>query len=496
MEYQRPDFQSLQASESAQVCVIGAGIAGLTTAYLLQKAGKSVVVVDEGQIGAGETGRTSAHISNALDDRYFELERLHGEDGAHLAAQSHTAAIARIESLVKELQIDCDFARLDGYLFAADDNSHNVLLKELAAVERAGLRGVRWVKESPVAFPSGPCLIFPDQAVFHPLKYLSGLAQAFVQSGGRIFTDTHVSSITPGDIAVIETSSGHTINAGSLVIATNVPINDRYVMHTKQAPYRSYVIGIEVPASSVAKGLYWDTGDPYHYVRVAGRDDDWDLLIVGGEDHKTGQADDGEERFARLEQWTRQRFAHAGKVHYRWSGQVMEPVDGLAFIGRNPTDSSNVYIATGDSGNGITHGTIAGMLISDLVLGHDNPWARLYAPERKSVSSLLTFASENINVAAQYADWLTPSECKSVDDIPPNQGRIMRDGTSKLAVFRDESGSLHRCNAKCPHLGCIVAWNDTEKSWDCPCHGSRFSGQGTVMAGPSKADLQKVEAAK
>jgi glycine/D-amino acid oxidase-like deaminating enzyme/nitrite reductase/ring-hydroxylating ferredoxin subunit len=494
MEFQAPEFQALATDTEADVCIVGAGIAGLTTAYLLQQCGRAVVVLDEGCIGAGESGRTTAHLSNALDDRYYELERLHGEQGARIAAQSHTAAIAMIESLVNELQIDCDFARVDGYLFAANERSDDILLKELAAAERAGLKDVRWAREMPSAFANGPGLLFPGQAVFHPLKYLAGLAQAFVQLGGRLYSNTHVSAITTGEPAQVETGSGHKVTAASLVIATNVPINDRFVMHTKQAPYRSYVIAIEVPAGSVVNALYWDTADPYHYVRVAAHDDERDLLIVGGEDHKTGQANDGAERFARLEQWTRERFAGAGNVLYRWSGQVMEPVDGVAFIGRNPRDNPNVYIATGDSGNGITHGTIAGMLIRDLVAGRDNPWAELYAPGRKSVSSLRRFAGENLNVAAQYAQWLAPAECHSIDEIPPECGRIMRERASRIAVFRDAQGNVHRSNAKCPHLGCVVVWNDTEKSWDCPCHGSRFAGDGTVIAGPSKADLERLPA--
>lgn len=228
-------------------------------------------MVDEGEIGGGETGRTSAHLSNALDDCYFELERLHGEEGAPLAAHSHTAAISKIEALVKDLDIKCDFARLDGYLFSADEKSQKVLLKELAALERAGLNNVRCIKDAPAAFPPGPYLVFPAQAVFHPLKYLSGVAQGFIQHWGKIYIGTHVSSITPGKLPAMETRAGKKITAGSLVVATNVPINNRYVMHTKQAPYRSYVIGIEVPAGSVAKGLYWDTAEPYHYVRVADR---------------------------------------------------------------------------------------------------------------------------------------------------------------------------------------------------------------------------------
>lgn len=492
-DHDLPGFTPLQTDASTDVVVIGAGIAGLTTAFLLQQAGKNVIVVDEGDIASGESARTTAHISNALDDRYYELERMHGNEGARLAAQSHSAAIDKIESLVRELQIDCDFERVSGYLFAADDDSSKVLENEQEAAEEAGLN-IEWIKHTPLPFPTGPCLHFPQQAQFHPLKYLSGLATALTKRGGKIYTQSHVESIESGKPAKATLANGVSITAGALIVATNTPINDRYVMHTKQAPYRSYVIGVTVPKGSVAKALYWDTAEPYHYVRIAPDfDAQHDLLIVGGEDHKTGQADDGVDRFSRLLEWTKQRITQADGIHCRWSGQVMEPVDGLAFIGRNPLDEDNVYIATGDSGNGITHGTIAGMLISDLVLGRANPWTELYSPRRKSLRALGKFTRENVNVAAQFTDWLTPGDIASVDEIALNSGGILRDGTSKYAVYRNAEGVLHKCNAKCPHLGCVVAWNDTEKSWDCPCHGSRFAGNGDVISGPSKAGLEKLE---
>ena len=274
-------------------------------------------------------------------------------------------------------------------------------------------------------------------------------------------------------------------------------------IHTKQAPYRTYVIGARVPRGSVPTMLLWDTPDPYHYIRLqaVGGDTDtsdagdaYDVLIVGGEDHKTGQAEDFAERFLHLEEWTRERFPMVESVEFRWSGQVMEPVDGLAFIGRNPLDSDNVYIATGDSGNGMTHGTIAGMLITDLILGRSNEWETLYQPSRISLRAGVEFAKENLNVAAQYADLLTGSDVESVGDIAPGAGAVLRRGLSKVAAYRDEQGALHECSAICPHLGCVVAWNDAEKSWDCPCHGSRFDPvDGHVINGPAISALAAVE---
>src|SRR5678816_2914933 len=479
----------LKESIRTDICIIGAGIAGLTTAYLLAKEGRSVVVLDDGVSGSGMTGRTTAHLTNAYDDRYLEIEKMHGEEGARLTAHSHTAAIEKISQIIEAEKIDCDFEWLDGFLFCAPDQSVDLLDDELAASHRAGLNGVEKVARAPVdSFDTGPALRFPQQAQFHPLKYLDGLVKAIMRDDGRVFGQTHATKIEGGPEATIETSHGPVVKSEVVVVATNTPVNDRVAIHTKQAPYVTYVIGVRVPKDSVTRALYWDTGDPYHYVRLQS-ENGYDVLIVGGEDHKTGQANDGDERFARLEAWTRERFPQMEEVKYRWSGQVMEPVDGLAFIGRNPLDDDNVYIATGDSGQGMTHGTIAGMLLSDLIQGRKDPWEDLYSPSRIRLKALPEYASENINVAGQYADYVTAGDIKSESELRPGEGAIMRDGVSKIAVHRDENGNVHKLSAVCPHLGCIVAWNSTEQTWDCPCHGSRFSASGKVYQGPANSDL-------
>jgi Rieske Fe-S protein len=248
---------------------------------------------------------------------------------------------------------------------------------------------------------------------------------------------------------------------------------------------------VSVPRGAVDDALRWDTADPYHYVRLQpGEAENW--LIVGGEDHKTGQADDMDVRFARLEAWTRERFP-PGEIRSRWSGQVMEPIDDVAFIGRNPGDADNVYIATGDSGMGITHGVIAGMVISDLILGRQNPWAALYDPARVSVKAGGEFVSENLNVAAQLADYVTGGDVTSLRALRPGDGAIIRRGLRKVAVYRDEDGTLHERSAVCPHMGCIVAWNPLERCWDCPCHGSQFAPDGTAINGPAVKPLARIE---
>jgi glycine/D-amino acid oxidase-like deaminating enzyme/nitrite reductase/ring-hydroxylating ferredoxin subunit len=487
-----PSYAPLTLDTAADVCVIGAGISGLTTAYLLTQVGKTVVVLDDGAIGSGMTSVTTAHLVNALDDRFMDLERLHGERGARLAAESHTRAIDQIETIVARERIACDFTRLDGYLIRGPEHDEDYLDLELETVHRAGLHNVAKVARAPISYDTKPCLRFPNQAQFHPLKYLAGLAQAIEKAGGRIFTGTHATKVDGGTHASVSTNSGN-VAATAIVVATNTPVNDLVVVHTKQAPYMTYVIGARVPKNSVPLMLMWDTSDPYHYLRILqGVDADHDLLIVGGEDHKTGQADDIDERHARIEQWTRQRFPSMRDVAYRWAGQVMEPVDSLAFIGHNPLDKDNVYTVTGDSGNGMTHGTIAGILITDLILGRHNPWQSLYDPGRVTLRATKEFAKEAVNMAAQYTDWVTGGDVSSPDQIEKGAGAVIRRGALKVAVYKDPTGALHERSAICPHLGCIVQWNPAEKTWDCPCHGSRFDKFGEVINGPANTGLPRV----
>jgi len=490
MDVAAPRYAPLGEDAAADVCVVGAGIAGMTTAYSLAAEGKSVVVLDDGPVGGGMTQRTTAHLSNAIDDRYLRIERLHGREGARLAAESHTAAIDRIEAIVRDERIDCDFERLDGYLVAAPGTPADFLGRELAAAQRAGLADVTASARAPSgAFEAGGCLRFPRQGQLHPGRYLAGLAYALEELGGRIFCGTHADAVEGGAAAKVTTTGGRTVSAAAVVVATNTPINDVVTIHTKQAPYSTYVVAARVPRGSVTKALYWDTADPYHYVRLHD-DGEQELLIAGGEDHKSGQAADGAERFARLEEWLRERFPTAGAVTLRWSGQVMEPVDGIAFIGRNPGGPSNVYVATGDSGMGMTHGTIAGMLLTELIVGRKAPWAQLYDPARKMLRAPIEYTKENLNVAAQYfEDYLTRGDVESADELAPGQGAVLRRGLTKIAAYRDYDGLLHEHSAACPHLGCIVQFDDVEKTWNCPCHGSRFDRYGRVIVGPANRDL-------
>ncbi|MEX2170586.1 MAG: FAD-dependent oxidoreductase [Pirellulales bacterium] len=499
---QLPTGRRLSESTQADVCIVGGGIAGLTTAYLLTKQGRSVIVLDDGPLASGMTRMTTAHLSNVIDDRFVNIQRWHGVGGARLAAESHAAAIDSIESISRELNVDCAFRRVDGYLYRAPDDgaASDLLDQELAAALSAGLTGAEMLARAPIdSFDTGQAIRFPNQGRIHPLKYLASMAEAIEKGGGRLFVDSHAESVQGGTPARVKVGK-HTITADHVVVATNSPINDLLAIHTKQAPYMTYVIGAKVPHGSVTDALYWDTLGAYHYVRLHPREASsgdtspagYDLLIVGGEDHKSGQADDADQRHIRLEAWARERFPMMGEVEFVWGGQVMETIDGLAFIGRNPMDQENVYVVTGDSGMGITHGTIAGLLLTDLILGRENPWETLYDPSRKTWRAASSFVKENLNVARQYADWLTGGEVESVDDIAAGSGAVLRRGLSKIAAYRDEQGTLTELSAVCPHLQCIVQWNPAESTWDCPCHGSRFLPDGQVINGPANVNLAPV----
>jgi glycine/D-amino acid oxidase-like deaminating enzyme/nitrite reductase/ring-hydroxylating ferredoxin subunit len=500
-EASRPqqEFSTLQGELEADVCVVGAGLAGMTTAYLLAREGKRVVVLDDNAVGGGETGQTTAHLVSANDDYFHVLEEMHGQVAARLVYESHHTAIERIGEIALAEGIQCDYERVDGYWYLSPERTPDLLIREMEAARRAGAE-VELLEGIPgVPFESGPALRFAWQGQFHPLKYLEGLARCIQRDGGRIHTGNHVTAIEGGSPARAS-GEGFEVRAGAVVVCTNSPVVDRFAIHTKQAPYRTFVIAGKVPRGSLPHVLIWDTLDPYHYVRLSRVEGDagHDLLVVGGEDHKTGHHDDAAERFASLEEWTRRHFPMMGEVEHRWSGQVMEPVDYLAFIGRDPGGRENVYVATGDSGQGMTHSTIAGLLISDLILDRPNPWEGIYEPKRKTLSadSLKQWVEENLDVGLQYTD-LVPgigTDAAGTEEVARGCGAVLQRGAAKVAAYRDDEGTLVELSAFCTHLGCVVQWNSLERSWDCPCHGSRFSPTGEVLNGPAVAPLQRLEA--
>lgn len=494
-------YTKIDSDKETDVLIIGGGIAGITTAYCLGRNGRKVILLEDGYLGSGETGRTTAQITYALDDRYYDIEKLLGEEKAKLAAQSHKAAVEWINRIVRVENFHCNFKRADGYLFLDPTDDPENLDKEFEATRKAGLptemlTGIPGIADG----ENSKYIFFPEQAQFHVLRYLDGLAKAIVRMGGQIYTESRATDITKHGAK----SNGFTIKANHIVVATNTPVNDVLTMHTKQWAYRTYVIGAKIPKGTLPYSMWWDTGNqdskwvakPYHYVRLEPFDSEYDLLISGGEDHKTGQADEEnvseEQRYQNLIAWTQKKFPYFSEVQYKWSGQVMEPVDCMGFMGKNPGDE-NIYIITGDSGNGMTNSTIGAMLITDLIMGRKNEWEELYSPARITLNTGDDFLKEVGNMAYKMAkDWIVSSDVGNVSELKSGEGAVISSGLKKVAAYRDENGELHTCSGVCPHLGGVLKWNPDEKSFDCPLHGSRFSTDGTVINGPAIVDLNKI----
>ncbi len=487
MDTASPFFTSPLIKEtSADVVIIGAGITGLSAGYFLAKAGKKVIVLDDGAIGSGETGRTTAHLTYALDSHYVYLRKKYGLANLKIIAQSHQTAINAIENIARKEKIKCSFQRIDGYLGLGALDSIDILHQEQKILRDIGF-STHLLRRAPLHYNTGPCLQFPAQAQFHPLLYLKGLAKSIERYYGRIYTRTHAAVIEKNKVI---TSTNVVLHAKYVLVATNVPVSSRYKIHTKQGSYRTYVIGGLVSRKSVPYVLYWDINESshdlanaYHYLRIAPYSRKKDIVIVGGEDHKTGQAED-QKQYERLELWTKKRFP-VTKFLYHWSGQVIEPADGLAYIGK----LDDIYIATGMSGNGMTYGTIAGILIRDLMVGKPNPWAAIYNPKRLPWRTPINYLHENFNVANQYIDYVKHLPNPT---LHYEEGKVISKGKIKIAVYQDQTGLQHSFSAICPHLQGIVRWNKQEKTFDCPCHGSRFSPLGKVLNGPANADLEPV----
>ena len=493
------DAPPLTGDESCDVVVIGSGIAGLSTAYELARFGRSVTVIDRGGIGNGMTARTTAHLASELDDFYSELIRARSEEDARLYHESQVAAINRIEAICRDEAIDCDFRRLDAFLVPTEEGPIADLQEEFDACRAIGAE-VEWAERAPIdGLDTGRCLKFPNQARFHPTRYLKGLAQAIERLGGRFYANTaYVGHDESDDHVRIDTEGGAAIRASAAVFATNSPVNDKVAIHTKQTPDRTYVVAGRVPRGSAPDILLWDTYDAYHYARIQELDETSDLLIAGGEDHRSGEATDMDERLGRLADWTRKRFPTFTTVDFSWSGQVLEPIDFMPFSGRNP-GNENIYIHTGDSGQGITNGVAGSLIISALILGRDCAFAPVLDPARKSATSgasVMEFVRGQTGAVKNLAEHLGPGELDSVDELGPDEGGIIRRGLKKVAAYRSADGTLIERSATCTHMGCIVHWNGFERCWDCPCHGSQFAPDGAVLNGPAVKPLAEVEASE
>jgi glycine/D-amino acid oxidase-like deaminating enzyme/nitrite reductase/ring-hydroxylating ferredoxin subunit len=478
---------------ATDVCVIGAGIAGMTTAYRLRKQGFNVVVVEAAQIGGGETSRSTAHLSHMVDAWLPRLINRQGAEAARTVWTGARLAIDLIENTIADEGISCDFRRVPCYVFSDDDE------ERLAELESAtALIGFRSRRAEPggLGFRPNSILEFSDQARLHPLKYLHGITAAFTAMGGKLYTHTPITQVVNVNDArprfVCQSEFGGEVACDDVVIAAHVPFNNRVYLHTKQASYRTYAIGIGITKGSFPDMLMQDLEEPYHYVRLQPRHNQ-DLLIVGGEDHKTGQEplDDGEEHFDRLLAFARDALLVDGSLEQKWSGQVVYTLDGLPHIGLN-VNAEHEYVATGFGGDGMTFGTLAGHIISERIQGRKTAWDDLFAPDRSETSALREFVSENKDFPTyMLKDRLTWAPTLDPDRLARGEGAIMRVGGKRLAVARDEKGQLFALSPVCTHLGCIVHWNGVEKTWDCPCHGSRFAIEGAVINGPAVGALER-----
>ena len=484
-----PPFAALAGDASADVLVVGGGIAGVTAGLLLQRAGKRVILIEARRIGGGETGHTTAHLTELIDARYHTLESKFGRDGARRAGESARASIAQIEALVAELEIACGFERVPEYLYAETEAQRRELERELASLQRAGV-SASWVDRLPLPIAVTGALRLERQGRFHPLAYLRALLARFVGAGGVVHEDTRMLAVEDGAPCRVRCERG-AISAADVLVLTNAPVSDRIALHPKLAAYRSYALAAPLREPFPAAN-FSDMQEPYHYVR-AHESGAGSWLIVGGEDHKTGKEQDTRQRFERLERYATAHFP-IGPVAQRWSGQIIEPADGLPLIGHD-AGAEHVYVATGFSGTGMTFGTLAAMILSDALLGRANPWASLYEATRfKPLAQGLNVLREGSDFpAALVRDRFTGGEVDGVERVAKGEGQLVRAHGKTLAVYRDERGDVHACSAVCTHLGCHVHWNRAERSWDCPCHGSRFDVDGSVLNGPATKPLERRE---
>jgi glycine/D-amino acid oxidase-like deaminating enzyme/nitrite reductase/ring-hydroxylating ferredoxin subunit len=477
------------AGDEFDVLIIGAGITGLTAGLMLQKAGKKVLIADARQPGFGTTSGTSAHINTFADTTYKEAESAFGKDGAQLFADAVNEGFALIKSNVETFAIDCDFKSLTGYLYAEDEEQVKQLEDVYLGTKSVGVL-VNYTDSVPTPIGFKKALAFPDQAQFHPVKYLRGLQTAFENLGGQLLENTMIDSVSKdGDIHIAKAGE-LSFSAKNIIYATHIPPKITSFSF-RCAPYRSYLLAVKLKNNNYPDALIYDMEEPYHYFRshtIEGQQ----LLLVGGNDHKTGH-EDPEKAFADLEKYVRKHY-DVSSVKYRWSSQYFIPVDGLPYIGQMPEASVGTYCATGFNGNGMMLGTIAAKVLSDLILKKESKYEKIFSPARiKPIDGFSDFVKENADVALHFiADRFKVKETDSLKRMPNDSGKVVEIDGEKIAAYRDEKGEIHALSPVCTHAGCIVNWNQSERSWDCPCHGARFSVDGKVLTGPADRDLPQI----
>jgi glycine/D-amino acid oxidase-like deaminating enzyme/nitrite reductase/ring-hydroxylating ferredoxin subunit len=476
----------------ADVIIVGAGITGLTLAFWLQEQGRNCLVIEAGNPGFGTTAGTTAHLNTVLDTPYTDIIDKFGKSGAKLVAEGASLAIHRIAANIEKLGIDCGFKYLDGYLIAQDQQQAEELEKMLEAMQKVGVEA-DYSDTIPVPLQYKCSVRFKNQAQFNPLQYLEGIARAFANAGGTILQNTRVKSIErEGDNLNVLTENGN-FTCRKAVYATHIPPGLN-LLHTRCAPYRSYVMAAELEdGEAYPDALAYDMEDPYHYFRTAVIDDK-KYLIVGGKDHKTGHHENASQAFTALEAYTRNLYK-IKSVPYKWSAQYYEPGDGLPYIGHLPGADEHIYTATGFSGNGMILGTLSAHILCNLIVDVEDAYASLFSPSRiKPVAGFKNFVKENADVAKRFiVDRISSEQLESLSDLSKEEGKVVKYQDQKLAIYKDGTGKLCALHPVCPHAGCIVQWNNAEKSWDCPCHGARYDTTGKLLTGPATSDLKQID---
>jgi glycine/D-amino acid oxidase-like deaminating enzyme/nitrite reductase/ring-hydroxylating ferredoxin subunit len=482
--------KNIPGKEFYDVAIAGGGITGITTALLLQNAGKKCIVFESYNLCFGTTGGTTAHLNTLLDSPYTTISKNFGKENAKLVADACKEAIELVKTHIKEYKIDCGFENASAYLFAQTDKQ----VKELKDI-RDSCRDVKlkvvYAKKLPVDIPCKKAIIVQEQAKFHPVKYVHALAKAFEAAGGVILQQCRVENIENNETVEIETSKGN-FKSQYFIYATHIPpgIN---LLHLRCAPYRSYAMAVSLKDKNYPEDLFYDMYDPYHYIRSQ-KINNTNYLIVGAEDHKTGHVENTNECFIKLEAYVRKYF-DVNKIEYKWSSQYFEPADSLPYIGHLPGNEGNILVATGYGGNGMTYSHIAAVTLQNIVLNKEHPYIKLFDPNRiKPVAGFVSFISHNADVVKQFAGkWFGNTKLNEFAELAPDEGKVVKYEGHTIALYKDEKGNLHAVNPTCTHMKCAVTWNTTEQTWDCPCHGARYGMDGVVVTGPANMDLEKIE---
>ena len=484
-----PSYPPLAGDTEVDVAVVGGGIAGLCTAWELVQTGRSVAVLEADRVAAGVTGYTTAKLTALHTLIYAEIASSAGAESAGLYARSQLDAIEHVRRTAAELGIDCEFERRAAFTYAESSDQVADVRAEAEAAAAAGLPA-SFVTDTGLPFPVAGAVRVEDQAQFHPRRYLLPVAAAIAARGGTIYERTRVVGLDEGTPCRLTTETGAAVSAGDVVVATHYPVFDRALLFTRLVPHRELVVAGPIPGDRDPDGMYVTPQDRTRSVRTAPYRDGQRLLIVTGESFAPG-AGEVTDRYERLAAWTRQRFG-VDEIAYRWAAQDNHTTDRIPYVGRLHFGAEHAYVATGFGGWGMSNGVMSGRLLAALITGEPLPWTDLYDPRRlrpfRKVGPLL---KAQASVGAHFvADRLRPSHVDGVEEIKPGSAAVVRAGGERCAVYRDEDGTLHAVSATCTHLGCIVAFNDAERTWECPCHGSRFAVDGSVLHGPAKKPLE------